>query len=100
MIDKRMVNISEGSDVVRLEDGCLAGSIMTMDKAISNFINHTETSLKDTIRMATYNPAVAIGMSNKKGEIKSGMDADITVFSDDLDIKLTIVEGKIEYSKL
>lgn len=98
--DGRKAIIKDGEDTVRLENGGLAGSVMTMDRAIGNFINHTGVRLEDAVRMATFNPAKAINFSDRKGEIKEGMDADIAVFDDDIDVKLTIVEGEIRYNKL
>ncbi len=90
--------IKKGEDIVRLVDGGgLAGCIMTMNVAINNMIKHTGIDVKDAIRMATFNPAKAIKISNRKGEIKAGMDADITVFNKNIDIKLTIINGLIEY---
>ena len=98
--DGRMVDIAKGADIVRLENDDLAGSVMTMNKTIINFINHTGIALKDAVRMATYNPAAAIGVSSRKGELRAGMDADIAVFDDDIEVKLAMVEGKIEYLNL
>ncbi|MCD4670137.1 MAG: amidohydrolase family protein, partial [Actinomycetia bacterium] len=98
--DGRKAIIGDGEDTVRLEDGGLAGSVMTMDKAIGNFINHTGVKLEDAVRMATFNPAKAINFSDRKGEIREGMDADIAVFDDDIDVKLTIINGCIEYNNL
>jgi N-acetylglucosamine-6-phosphate deacetylase len=90
--------IKKGEDIVRLVDGGgLAGCIMTMNGAIKNMIKHTGIDLKDAVRMVTFNPAKAIKISSSKGEIKAGMDADITVFNENIDIKLTIINGLIEY---
>ena len=95
--DGRKAIIIEGDDVVRLEDGGLAGSIMTMNSAIKNMIEHTNVSLKDAIKMATYNPAKIINISNKKGAIKTGLDADLCIFNKDFDVFVTMVEGEIRY---
>jgi len=98
--DGRAAIIKEGEDIVRLENGDLAGSVMTIDKAIKNMIKHTRVSLEDAVRMASYNPAKAIKMSNRKGEIKEGMDADVAVFDENINVKLTIVEGEVRYTNL
>ncbi len=98
--DGRKVIIKDGEDTVRLEDGGLAGSVMTMDRAIRNFIDHTGVRLEDAVRMATFNPAKAINFSDRKGEIKEGMDADIAIFDDDVNVKLTIVDGEVRYNTL
>jgi N-acetylglucosamine-6-phosphate deacetylase len=100
--DGRAVIIKEGEDIVRLAEGGLkgglAGSVMTMDMAIRNIINHTGVSIKDAVRMASYNPSRVIKMHARKGEIKEGMDADIAVFDKNINVKLTIVEGEIAYN--
>ena len=93
--------IKKGYDTIRLEGtGDLAGCIMTMDDAISNMIRHTGISILDAVRMASYNPARAIKVSNRKGEIKEGMDADIAVFDKNINVKLTIIDGDVEYNNL
>ena len=37
-------------------------------------------------------------MDDKKGQIKENFDADLVVFDENIDIKMTIVNGKIVYS--
>jgi len=98
--DGRAAITKKDEDVVRLENGGLAGSIMTINNAIKNIMLHANLSLKDAIIMATYNPAKILKLSNKKGAIKEGMDADITVFDNLMDIKITIIEGEIKYNNL
>ena len=87
--------INEGEDVVRLANGSLAGGAMSMNEAVKNMIRHTGISLVESIRMATYNPAKAIRISHRKGEIKEGMDADFAIFDEDLNIVKVIQEGKV-----
>ena len=86
------------NDVNRLEEnGFLAGSVMSMNMAVKNMINHTGIGLIDAVKMATVNPARLLGIDGRKGSIKEGMDADITVIDDDINVILTIVEGRIAY---
>lgn len=99
--DGREGVLKEGEDIVRvLENNDIAGSAMTMNKVIKNFINHTGVKIEQAIQMATFNPAKVINLSHKKGEIKVGMDADIAVFNKEFEVKLTIVEGKISHNSL
>lgn len=99
--DGRKAILKEGDDTVRiLENNDLLGSVMTMNMAVKNFINHTGVKIEQAVQMATFNPARVINLSHKKGEIKEGMDADITVFNEKFEIKLTIVEGEIRYDNL
>jgi N-acetylglucosamine-6-phosphate deacetylase len=99
MNDGYFALIRDKEDVVRLENGGLAGCIMTMNEAIRNMRMHTGIGLADAVRMATYNPAKAINISNRKGQIKAGMDADIVVFDRNINISLAIIDGEIEYEK-
>ncbi|MBU3218301.1 N-acetylglucosamine-6-phosphate deacetylase [Clostridium estertheticum] len=81
----------------RLEDGTLAGSVLTLNKAILNMLRNSDLEIYDVVAMATHNPAKVINMDNKKGSLEIGYDADIAIFNDDIDVSFTIVEGKIVY---
>ncbi|MBW9170436.1 N-acetylglucosamine-6-phosphate deacetylase [Clostridium estertheticum] len=81
----------------RLEDGTLAGSVLTLNKAILNMLRNSNLEIYDVVAMATINPAKVINMDNKKGSLEIGYDADIAIFNDDIDVSFTIVEGKIVY---
>lgn len=79
----------------RLQDGTLAGSILTLNRAVYNMINLLGVSLKDAVKMATLNPAKAIGIDDKKGSIEIGKDADIIIFDENINILKVILGGKI-----
>ena len=70
----------------RLSDGTLAGSTLTLNKAIYNMVQMVGVPLEDAVRMATLNPARAIGLERKKGSIEIGKDADLVVFDEKLNI--------------
>ncbi len=91
------VIVDEG--VCRIEDGTLAGSTLTMSKAVKNMIRLVGVSLQDAIRMATLNPAMAIGIEAQKGDLKPGMDGDIVILDENLDVVFTIARGEVIYSK-
>lgn len=82
----------------RLENGALAGSILTLDNAVKNVYTNTNYPLHEIIKMATYNPAKHCKVDDKKGLIKEGYDADLVLFDDNIEIKYSIVGGKIVYS--
>lgn len=90
------VIVKEGQ--ARLTDGTLAGSTLTLNKAVKNIVDHCKVSLTDAIRMASYNPANKIGLRHK-GIIIPGFDADIAILDKEMDLIYTIVEGKIVYKK-
>ena len=96
-LGKQEVKVENGA--ARLLDGTLAGSILTLNVAINNLRKNTNYSLNELVNMATLNPAKHCNIQHKKGLIKLGYDADLTLFDDNIDIKYTIVNGKIVYKK-
>ncbi|GFN36731.1 N-acetylglucosamine-6-phosphate deacetylase [Tepidimicrobium xylanilyticum] len=79
----------------RLEDGTLAGSTLTLDRAVYNMVHLVGVSLEDAVRMASLNPARVIGVERTKGSIEIGKDADLIVFDRDINILMAIVKGKV-----
>ncbi len=80
----------------RLEDGTLAGSILTMDQAVRNMMAFTGCSLADAVQMASTNPARLLGLE-RKGAIAPGYDADLTVLSPENEVTHTFVGGELAY---
>lgn len=83
----------------RLQDGTLAGSVLTMDKAVRNMVIKAGISLYQAIQMATYNPAKCLGIDNQKGSLEPGKDADLVILNQDLEAELTMVSGNIVYRR-
>jgi N-acetylglucosamine-6-phosphate deacetylase len=78
----------------RLEDGTLAGSVLTLNQAVRNLYENTDLKLFEAVALASYNPAKDIGVDTKKGSLEIGKDADITIFDGEFFVTHTIVEGK------
>ena len=89
------VVVKEGA--VRLPDGTLAGSALTLDQAVRNIVEFTIAPLPEVIQMATLTPARSIGVADRKGSLEPGKDADITIFDDDLNVLKTMVGGEVVY---
>lgn len=93
-----------GQDVVvsngaaRLTTGSLAGSILTLDKAIDNVNKNTDLPLYEIVKMATFNGARHCKVEDKKGLIKEGYDADLVLFDENINVKTVIVNGKIVHT--
>lgn len=94
---RRPVRIVDG--LAKLADGTIAGSILTMNKAVKNIFDTKRVPLADAIKMATLNPSRVLGINNRKGKLLPDMDADVVIFDDNFDVKLSMVEGKITYRK-
>ena len=88
------------SGAARLENGALAGSILTLNKAVKNIYDNTDYPLYEIIKMASYNGAKYCRVDDRKGQIKEKFDADLTIFDENIDVKMTIIGGKIVYNNL
>jgi N-acetylglucosamine-6-phosphate deacetylase len=75
-------------------NGSLAGSVLTMDRAIRNVTKFSSWTLRDAVRAATLNPAHAVGMASAHGSLVSGASADFTVLNSSGDVLKTIVAGR------
>ena len=84
---------------LRLKDGTLAGSCLTMNQAIKNIINFTDVSLTNAINFATSNPAKNLNIFDKVGSIKVGKLANFAVIDKELNVYQTIRCGNIIYKK-
>ena len=62
-------------------NGSLAGSVLTMDRAVRNVTKFSDWSLRDAVRAATLNPARAVGLSDHLGILAPAADADFIVLS-------------------
>ena len=74
--------------------GGLAGSVLTMDRAVRNVTKFSRWSLRDAVRAATLNPARAVGLAAHYGVLVSGASADFTVLSPAGEVLKTIVGGR------
>ena len=83
--------------VCRLEDGTVAGSVLKLNKGIWNVYKNSAIPLWECVNCASLNPAVAIGVENKKGSIEVGKEADIVILNNEFDVLKTIKKGEIKY---
>jgi N-acetylglucosamine-6-phosphate deacetylase len=75
-----------------MADGKLAGSVLTMDRAVRNLARFAEWDLPQAVAAASRNPARAAGIANK-GVLKVGADADFVVLSREGEVLRTFVGG-------
>jgi N-acetylglucosamine-6-phosphate deacetylase len=73
-------------------DGKLAGSVLTMDRAVRNITQFAGWSLQDAVRAATLNPARAVGLA-QRGVLAPGGEANIVLMSSAGDVLKTMVRG-------
>lgn len=77
-----------------LENGTIAGSILTMEQALKNMVLYGGISLEKAIPMTSCNQARYLGMDKEIGNISVGMAADFVVLDDALDVKNTFINGQ------
>lgn len=90
------VYVKDGA--ARIAGGQLAGSTLTLDKAVKNVINNCAVNITDAVKMASSTPARILKIDNEKGYIKVGYDADIVIFDDNINIIKTFVSGIEKYN--
>lgn len=86
--------------VAKLPDrSSFAGSVATADLLVRNMVNLADVPLPDAVRMITQTPAQIMGVEDRKGTLSVGKDADIVIFDAQINIKSTIIGGKIVYQE-
>jgi N-acetylglucosamine-6-phosphate deacetylase len=80
--------------VCRNAEGRLAGSTLTLDRALRNIVG-LGIPLADAVRMLTLNPATLLGIEFKKGALRTGADADIVLLNDGLEIERVWARGTL-----
>ena len=83
---------------VRLVDGTLAGSVLTMDKALPNILSMTGVSLQEAVSMLTRNPAESLHVATRKGMFHVGYDADLLIFDEALSLQATFCRGQVAFA--
>jgi N-acetylglucosamine-6-phosphate deacetylase len=82
--------------VAKLPDrSALAGSVATGDRLVRTAASVPSIGLSDALRMASATPASIMGMGARKGMLEPGYDADLVLFGEGVDVKLTMVGGRI-----
>ncbi|NNV03050.1 N-acetylglucosamine-6-phosphate deacetylase [Brevibacillus sp. MCWH] len=81
----------------KLADGTLAGSILTLNRAVQNMVTLCGVPLPEAVAMASQTPAEIVGLGGQKGRLEAGCDADITVLNLSYGVEATYVMGRQVY---
>ncbi|MBK8777981.1 MAG: N-acetylglucosamine-6-phosphate deacetylase [Saprospiraceae bacterium] len=100
-------SIRDGLQVI-VEDGVaklpdrtsFAGSVATADSLVRNMIRLGGVPLTHAVQMISSTPAKISRVDHKKGSLTIGKDADIVIFDEDIDIKSTIIGGRVVFNTL
>lgn len=86
------VTVRDGA--ARLGDGTLAGSLLTMERAVQIMVEQAGLPLQAVLPLATEVPARILGIADRKGRLAEGYDADVVVLSPKLAVERVFVKGR------
>ncbi len=83
----------------RDQDGRLAGSTLTLDRAVRNLVRWFDLPLHEALTAASATPARSMNLGSNKGIIAPGADADLVFLDAGLQVLKTMVGGRVVYSR-
>ncbi len=90
--------VTVGSEGPRTAEGKLAGSTLTMDRAVSNLEAWTDATFAQAVRCATVTPANLLSLTDR-GAIRTGRRADLTVLDGHQRVVMTLVSGNVAFQR-
>jgi N-acetylglucosamine-6-phosphate deacetylase len=85
------VTVSDGA--ARLADGTLAGSVLTMSRAVKNMVELAGLPIETVIPLATEVPARIAAVADRKGKIERRFDADLVVMNERFEVEKVWARG-------
>ncbi len=90
----RKIIVKDGA--ARLESGALAGSTLTMDRAVANASSFLGLPLEQAVQLASLNAAKSLSLS-ARGCLAANFVGDVIIFDRDIRIRATFVNGQQVY---
>jgi N-acetylglucosamine-6-phosphate deacetylase len=87
------------------DGAALAGSAATMIECVRNMVQLADVPLPEAVRMATWNPARALGLDRRRGwhplwgSLSAGAPADLALLSPELEVMTVCIGGKLVHQK-
>lgn len=81
-----------------LDNGFFAGSVLSLNDAVKKFKINNQLSMSEAIRPVTANPARLMRITDKKGSLNTGVDADLVLVDDNFNVYKTFVRGVEVYA--
>jgi len=75
-------------------EGKLAGSVLTLDRAVRNIASYAHISVDQAVRLATLNPARRLGMEAERGVIAPGSSADLIALTTKGEVAFAMAAGE------
>lgn len=86
------VQVANGRAMAR---GVLAGSVLTLDRALKNFMAFTSAPLEQALRLLTVNPAAMTGLGDQAGSVAVGMPASLVAVDGTGKLVGSVVNGQL-----
>jgi len=83
----------------RYQDGTLIGTALGQSQLLKRLTAFTGCSFETAIKTVTQQPAELLGIEDRKGSVAQGKDADLVLLDRDYSVHITIVAGKVVFSK-
>lgn len=90
--------IVENGVAIMADRSSFAGSVATTDRLVRTLVQMADISLIEAVRMMSKTPATIMGVETTKGSLTVGKDADVLIFDENINIKTTIINGKVVYA--
>ena len=88
------VEVAQGRAMAR---GVLAGSVLTLDRALANFIHFTGAPLEQALRLLTINPALMTGLGDQAGSLAAGQPASLVAVNAAGKVVGSVVNGQAAF---
>jgi N-acetylglucosamine-6-phosphate deacetylase len=88
------VDVSADDGAVRLADGTLAGSTLSIDRAVRNLVAFADVPLETAVRAVTSTPAAVLGLPDR-GVIAPGAVGDLVLLTPAGEVVATVVAGDV-----
>ncbi len=90
--------IVENGVAIMADRSSFAGSVATTDRLVRTMVQMADIPLIEAVRMISKTPATIMGVETTKGSLTIGKDADVLIFDENINIKITIINGEIIYT--
>jgi N-acetylglucosamine-6-phosphate deacetylase len=90
------VQVADGRATSKDSPGVLAGSVLTLDRALRNFVAFTDASLEEALPLLTRNPAAMTGFGETAGALRVGCAADLVALGADGSLVASVIGGRIQ----
>jgi N-acetylglucosamine-6-phosphate deacetylase len=77
-------------------NGVLAGSVLTLDRALKNFVAFTGVTIEHALPLVTHNPAAMTGFGKLAGSLRVGERADFVALEEDGALAASIIGGRLQ----